>query len=65
MEVDITVNYRTPEKEFIKLGEKYPTGYYKESEAVHTVYGTEWFTLMIEIEPSKASKLKLVWFKDL
>tara|TARA_Y100000401_G_C8311729_1_gene220114 strand:- start:763 stop:987 length:225 start_codon:yes stop_codon:yes gene_type:complete len=58
MEVDITVNYHTPEEEFIKLGEKHPTGYYKESD------GTEWFTLIIEIEPFKASKVKLVWFKE-
>ena len=58
MEVDITVNYHTPEDEFTYLSTKYPTGYYKESD------GAWWFTLIVEIETvGESSKVTLVWFK--
>ena len=51
MEVDLTINYHTPEDEFTMLSKKYPTGHYKESD------GTWWFTLIID-------DVKLVWFKE-
>ena len=57
MEVDITVNYHTPEEEFVKLGEKYRTGFYTESN------GTRWFSVIIQIE-GDGSKVKLTWFKE-
>ena len=57
MEVDITVNYHTPEEEFTNLSTKYPTGFYKDSD------NTWWFTLIVKIE-GEPSKVKLVWFKE-
>ena len=62
MEIDITVNYKTPADEFEKLKEMYPLGEYDEGD-VH-----QWFTLRIEHrgngpEGQHYLPLKIVWFR--
>tara|TARA_R100001079_G_scaffold104631_1_gene71384 strand:- start:1141 stop:1365 length:225 start_codon:yes stop_codon:yes gene_type:complete len=61
MEVEITMNYKTPVNEFEKLGEMYPLGsYYRDT--------VDWFTLRIEHRGNKLEgqhylPLKIVWFR--
>ena len=63
MEVDITVNYKTPADEFEKLGEMYSLGEYSEVPDYDEGTATKWFSLRIKHGGGEDAVLKIVWFR--
>tara|TARA_R100000008_G_C3487371_1_gene116927 strand:+ start:383 stop:562 length:180 start_codon:yes stop_codon:yes gene_type:complete len=54
--IEMTIDYNTPAEEFDALGDKYPTGEYREDT------GTYWFR--VTITGDSTNGVKLTWFKE-